>query len=193
MFSSCPSSLFRIGLTTTAIVLLLLTAACSGGGGSSPTAPNTPPPANIAGSWTGSGGVESGEGYCTGDLVTGFRHDIDLEITQTGADIDVRWTNRPPIGSLTCHFDGSVAGNSFTLTPDFGRSQQGCGPEQDYLCGRRLVRRVHDVQESHAEGTVAGDRIEIRSAAVYDFYDKQTGQLLGEATYHGTTEVTRVR
>ena len=178
------------------VLLALATLACSGGGsGSSPTEPGggAAPPANVAGSWTGTSSLQSVDGYCSQGIPLGVPVDIDLEITQTGSRIDVRLTNRPPVGSLTCQFVGTVIGNSFSLTPDFSRSHAGCGPSQDLFCNRQVVRRDENTDASRFEGTVSGNRIELRATGVFDFFDKQTGQHLGEATYRGTASVTRVQ
>jgi hypothetical protein len=183
---------FRIFAAAIAAVMAAAGGACSGGGGGgSPTEPGSSPPANLAGSWTGTGGVESGTGYCS-EVVQGFQpHDIDLRITQTGASIDVRWTNRPPFGSLTCQFTGRVSGTSFTLEPDFARSHANCGPEQDFLCGRQFVRRVQDLDASRVEGSVSGGQMDIRSSSVFDYYDRRTGQRLGRGTFQGRVSLTR--
>lgn len=183
-------STIRPGLAAAA--LLLLTAACSGGdGGSSPTSPASTPPANIAGSWTGTGMVESVDGYCSDFPFTFPSYRDDLEITQNGADVDVRWSSRVSQHPVVCQFVGTVSGTSFSLTLDLGRSSHGCGVQENYRCGRRSVRRVPDTEASTVLGTVSGDQMQIRSTNVFRYYDQHTGQLLGENTFHSTHDLVR--
>lgn len=179
-------------LLSLALFALPAALACSGGGGgSSPTEPSATPPANLAGSWTGTTGPTSAEGYCSEMVIGGFTHEVDLEIQQAGASLDVAWTNRVPIGSITCLLNGSVSGNRFTLAPDFGRSHPFCGPEQDMACGLQPVRRVQDTDAGYIRGTVSGGQMRIESEAVFDYYDKRGGQHLGRGTVRGSVELRR--
>ena len=170
------------------LLLLVFLAACSDGGGS-PTEP--PPPqnnANVNGFWSGVANSTSADGTCLADDFVPFTVTVDWTIRQTGSTFTATEVLN---NAQVCAFTGTVRGNSVDFRFDLPRSQGICGAQNLACTGLRPVRIELSTSRTTMTGQVNGNRMTIESNLVWDAFDGQTGNRLGDYEVRGRQELLR--
>lgn len=170
------------------LLLLVILAACSDGGGS-PTEPSPPQSnANVNGFWSGVSSSTSAEGTCLADDFEPFVVNVDWSIRQTGSTFTATEVLN---NAQVCAFTGTVRGNTVDFRFDLPGSQGICGAQNLACSGLRPVRIQLSTSRSTMTGQVSGNRMTIDSNLVWDAFDGQTGNRLGDYEVRGRQELVR--
>lgn len=170
--------------------LLLALLACSDDGGGGPTEPTpTPNPnVNINGSWAGTASALTARGTCLADSFLPFTVAVNWTIRQTGASFTATELLN---GAQLCAFTGTVQGDRVTFRPDLPRSQATCGVQNLACSGLRPVRIELNTSRTEMTGVVGGNRMTLTSTAVWQVFDSNTGNSLGDYEISGRQDLTR--
>ena len=170
------------------LTLTLLTG-CYADGGGGPTEPGPPGPgANINGFWSGVATSLSADGTCLADDFLPVTVTVDWSIRQTGSSFTATEVLN---GAQVCAFTGTVRGDRVDFRPDLARSQGVCGVQNLACSGLRPVRIELSTTRSNMIGEVDGGRMTITSTMVWQAFDRQTGNSLGDYEVEGRQELTR--
>jgi hypothetical protein len=164
---------------------MVLIAGC-GGGSPGPTSPA--PPANVAGTWSGTSTKTVTAGpACIGRQPT--TNHVTAQITQSGAAI----SGTSNVAGATCSFHGTVSGTTISWAQDAQQANPICLVAYFYPCFANGGITFINVggQASSIAGTVSGAQISASGSSTDNVYDPATHQVT--ATVQATLQVTLQR